>query len=281
MAAARQSATISWIRLARATQSAFPTQLFGSGTVAALLVGLAVVAMYVAHARGTQLKLVAIWALAPPVLAFDTFPVAHLFQFRYLLFTVPAWVLLAAAGIDALSRWWGSWGAPARPGPLASTVAVTLVVTLVAAGWSGQVAARHDPVIGYPDYRGAARTIGADLRPGDSIVYGGLHVLARRGMTYEMRNVPRPRDVFLYESAERRGAYVAHECPDPAACLGATRRIWLVNTTLSADALADLTPFVAALLRDRFTVSRGWEFQHLHLVLMIPRTGASVVGPSS
>jgi mannosyltransferase len=264
LSASGQSAAIDWIKADRPTLRAFPGQLFGSAVIAGVLVGLAIIGIYLlVRTPGAQLPMLTAWALFPLVITFLTFPVLHLFEYRYLLFTVAAWVLLAAAGIDAIGR------AIARRGALAVTLIA--IVALPGIGWlslSGQRDVRHDPVIGYPDYRQAAQTINGDLRPGDAIAYGGLYFRARRGMTYEMRYLLRPRDVFLYRSAEQLGGYVAKECPVPASCLGTTTRIWLVNTTQSADVFSELPPLTSALLRERCTVVDEEDFQHLHLVLL-------------
>jgi mannosyltransferase len=280
LTAAREEGAVDWIRTDRGTLRAFPGLLFGSVAVAGLLVVLAVVAMYLlVHTTGAALPLATAWALAPPALTFAAFPLAHLFHYRYLLFTVPAWTLLAAAGVVGLAR---ALATRVRRIPVPAAVAVVATAALVAIGWlglAGQIAARHDPLTGYPDYRQAAHIISAALRPGDSIVYGGAG--ARRGMTYEMRTMLRPHDVFLYQSAERRGRFSAEECPAPAACLGTTQRIWLVNTVATRDDLAGLAPAVATLLRDQFTTGQRWEYQHLRLVLLTPRVDNPFPDPPS
>ncbi len=105
LTASRQSVAIAWIKADRTTLREFPRQLFGSGKIALALVVLAILAMYLLVRRaGPQLPMLTAWALVPPVVTFVTFPWLHLFEYRYLLFTVPAWVLLGAAGIDALGR---------------------------------------------------------------------------------------------------------------------------------------------------------------------------------
>jgi mannosyltransferase len=274
LAASGSSDAVSWIRIDQPTLRAFPAGLFGSAVVAALVVAFAVIGIY-ARLRGPEphVTLLASWALAPPVLTFLTFPILGLFHFRYLLFTVPAWVVLAAAGIDALAA-----RTRARRELLRALIAGAAVAAIGLAGLPGQVSARHDPVLGYPDYRGAAGIIRSDLRIGDAIAFGGIHFRARRAMTYENRRTLRPRDVFLYEPAERLGGYVATECPDPAACLGGTARIWLVNTTLSPDYFAELSPAIGDLLRSRCTVVRTWHLDHLYLVLLRVDGAASPPG---
>ncbi len=286
LAAAAQTRDVSWLKADMATLRAFPAQLFGSAAVAAAVAVLAVVGLFsLVRSAGPQLSMLAAWSVGPPVFTLLTFPIFHLFHHRNLIFTVAAWLLLAATGVDAVVRALvvrrrgnpatGSVGGsgPAS-GAAASTAlasAAVAVVTVATIGWlaiPGHQPIRHDPLLGSPDYRRAALRIRADLQPGDAIAYGGFDLRNRRAMTYEMRAVLRPRDVFLYQSAERLGWYSARECPQPAACLGATRRVWLVNTARSTDVFAELPPLTAALFRDRATIVATQDFQRLHLVLL-------------
>jgi mannosyltransferase len=266
LSASGQSQAISWIRLDKPTVRAFPGQLFGSGTAALVVVGLALAGIYLTvRASGPQLSVLTAWALVPPVSTLLTFRLLHLFEYRYLLFTVAAWVLLAAIGVDAIGR-----GLLPRRRALAGVAGAALAVAGL--GWAsvpGQLVAREDPVVGYPAYRDAADLIRGQLRPGDAIAYGGQYFRVRRGMTYELRGRLRPRDVFLAESAERLGGYVARECAIPATCLAVdVRRIWLVNTTLSKNPYAELPPLMADLFRDRCTLVSTTHLPHLRVVLL-------------
>jgi mannosyltransferase len=274
-----ENGAISWIKVNRQSLRALPANVFGSGAVALVIVALALLGMYIFAARdGVPLTVLASWAIVPPLLMFLTEPVLHLFYYRYLLFTLPAWVLLAAAGLDEAVH--VVWRARQRLAIVTAVAMGLLVIAGVAVlGIGGQAQARADPLPGYPDYRAAGEIIRANLQPGDAIAFGGAQDLARRGMAYEDEDQLRPRDAFQYVSAESRGWFVASECPDPQACLGGTTRVWLVNTSLSGDYFAEMTPAVASLLRSQCTVVEAWPLAHLHLVLLavkgLPATAQS------
>lgn len=265
MAAQRQSSAVAYIKLDSQVLREFPGDLFGSGKVAAALFLLAVVAVWLRMREpGQQLPILTMWALFPPAIAYVTWPVLHLFQYRYVLYSMPAWALLAAAGLAAIGR------LISAAHPRWTTVGVTAVVlpALVYLSLPGQRAERHDPVYGYPDYRAAALAIHAGLQPGDGIAYGGNFDRVRRGMAYEMRYLLRPADIFLYQSAEQLGGYVAKECPVPASCLHDVQRIWLVDSAVSNSLYAEMPTATAALLGGRCTVVKRMTYQHLHLTLL-------------
>jgi mannosyltransferase len=264
----------SWIRVDQAMLRGLPAALFGSAAVAAAVVALAIIGIH-RHVAAPKphVTLLASWALVPPALTFVTFPLLHLFHYRYLLFTVPAWIILGAAALVALARQLAS-----RPAILRAAVAGVAVAAIGLAGLPGQVSARQDPLHGYPDYRQAAEIIRSELQVGDGIAFGGHQYLARLGMAYENRRKLRPRDVFLYESAERRGWFVATECPDSVVCAAGIDRIWLVSTANSNDHLAEVSAPVASFLRTRSTVVATWQLPRLRLYLLDIRDGA---GPSN
>lgn len=264
--ASRQSGAISWITLDRQTLIDLPRLLFGATVPAAALVGLALVAGLIPMiwVNRPAAILLGCWSLLPPLLTAATFPVLHLFLYRYLLFTVPAWALLAAGGLDQLGR-------AVVPRGKAAVAGVLGVAAVVALGWlglPGQADVRHDPLDGYPDYRAVAARIHAGQRPGDGIAFGGLYYRVRRGMSYELAGQTGPRDVFLAVPSKELGGYVARECVAPAACLGETKRIWLVNTAKSDDPLAEMSTATSALLRSQFKISRSEQFTGVRLVLL-------------
>ncbi|MFC8099360.1 hypothetical protein [Streptomyces sp. NPDC057363] len=158
-----------------------------------------------------------LWALAPSLITLVTVQWLHLFLDRYLLFTVPAWILLAAIGIE----WLTTRLAP-RPA-VARGVALTLIAVLCASVPSGRSdIARNTPR--EPDYHAVATAVLADQRPGGGIAYTHRRK-ARRALDHELREGPRPRDVFLHETPQRRGDYEAGECPDPGRCAVGHQRI--------------------------------------------------------
>jgi mannosyltransferase len=263
MYASKESAAIAWIK---PTLLRLPHNLFGSWAVAAALAGLALVAtiLLLPGRRRQPLVLLGTWALFPPVFTLATFPLLHLFLYRYLLFTIPAWVLLAAHGLDGLAR---------LVTPRAKTVVAAFVATaaLAALGWYAlpdQRAVRGHLVEGTPDYSAVAQVISTEMQPGDGIAFGGTNFIARRAMEYELRWSTMPDDVFLVASYAQVGGFVARECRVPASCLGSVTRIWVVNTSRSGSPYADMPPATADLLRTKFSITKDRRFRGVHLVLL-------------
>ncbi|MEH0983452.1 glycosyltransferase family 39 protein [Micromonospora sp. CPCC 205556] len=268
--ASGQSASISWIKADGAAVLRFPGDLFLSVPGMAAIVVLAIGGAVVAWRTGNlMLPALLTWALLPPVFAYATFTVLHLFLPRYVLFTLPAWAILAALGTCSVARllprstaaW--SWLIPA----------VLVVPAFAFLVEPDQRVVRASPVAGQPDYRGAIDAMRENMKPGDGLAYndvfGKLSDLGREAVDYEMRDDTRPRDVFLARTSVERGSYSASECEDKdaAACLRDTERIWLICTNYSPDPLEGLPPQRAALLRT-FKVVEEKKFERVRLVLL-------------
>lgn len=268
--ASGQSASISWIKADLDAVLDFPRDLFLSTPGMAVVVGLAAVGALVGWRTGNRMiPALLTWVLLPPVFAYVTFKALHLFLPRYVLFTLPAWAILAAAGICSVARllprstaaW--SWLLPA-------VLVLPAVAYLVE---PDHRVVRASPVAGQPDYRGAIDAMRQGMQPGDGLAYndvfGKLSDLAREAVDYEMRDDTRPRDVFLAVTSVDRGSYSAAECEDKdsAACLRDTERIWLICTNYSKDPFDGLPPQRAALLR-KFTVVEEKSFEGVRLVLL-------------
>jgi mannosyltransferase len=263
-----ESSAIDWIKADGRVLRQLPAAVFGSSVVAAIVVGAAAVsvaALWLSSDRRAMTVLVT-WAVVPPVFCYLTFPVLHLFLHRYLLFTLPAWTLLAAAAPGNLLRSlrWRPPGWITLPGMLIIVGAVGYL------GLPGQVAARRSPVNGEPDFRAAAVVVTAGLRPGDGIAYTGTFRNGRRAFSYEMRAVvPKPRDVFLARTSQELGSYGVAECRQPAICVGDTRRIWLITTNdASADPYTGAPAPIAALLRWEFARSEVRRLSHVRVFLL-------------
>ncbi|MFI8827725.1 glycosyltransferase family 39 protein [Streptomyces sp. NPDC053431] len=228
-------------------------QLFGSGLLAGAAMTLAVPAWAGAarEAAGDRAPLLALTvaAVAPPLVLWT---VSHgdvsYFYYRYLLFTLPAWAVLAGAGLRGLR---------AR-----SAVAVALaglaLLTLPDQRWLREPYAHFWHGV---DYRGAAATIRKYHRPGDAVVYergDAYWRLLDAGVRHYLPPELRPRDVFLARSAAARADLWPTECPDPARCLGGEPRLWLVVQAGEDDPLNTLPAAQAAALRARYT-STGTE----------------------
>jgi mannosyltransferase len=264
-----QSASISWIKADRAAITAFPADMFLSGPVALALAVLAVVGfvylMVVPEVRNRPVAtMLAAWALVPPIFVLVTFPVLHMFLPRYVLVVLPAWALLAAAGayLGGALIW-------RFLGPVTATIAAAAVLWVAL---PSHALVRQSPVYGQPDYSGAIMRMQELQEPGDGIVFndafGQLSDLARQAVDYELRDATKPRDVFLDKTAAQLASFSASECADPARCIGAEKRLWLIHTGSSADPFDGIPAARAQLLKSTYTVAEEVEFTDVDLVLL-------------
>jgi mannosyltransferase len=201
-----------------------PDQLFRAGIVGGAIIALAAVGMRPdgAGSRSAGGKMLWVSALAPVAVLylFDQF-VAPVFVGRYLVMIVPLLCVLAGATLAA----------PRLP------LALVVVLGIGLTGLPQQQAVRRSHEASSTamyDYRQVAAFLRANQRPGDGIVYaprGGWH-FSDVAMRYHLGDEA-PRDVLVDRDAVRRGSLWATECPDPAACLAGTERVWV----LSADDL--------------------------------------------
>ncbi|MET8149615.1 glycosyltransferase family 39 protein [Actinoplanes sp. NPDC049668] len=261
-----QSSVISWIRADATAVMTLPERLFGSWQVAVVVLAAALLATILLWpARRGAIVLLLSWAVFPPVICYVTFPILHLFLHRYLLFTVPAWTLLAAALGFTLVRFAGRF--PARIPMSLSALAVVAAVLLV--GGPGQRAARHSPVYGEPDFRAAAQAVLAAAAPGDGIVYAGVTRNGRRAFDYETRESVLPRDVLVERSSQQNGTFGAQECADPGLCVGLTKRIWLVSPTDShLDPMNGMPGPIQGFLLTAYTLREYRTFEHVRIFVL-------------
>ncbi|RSS79384.1 hypothetical protein EF918_17560 [Streptomyces sp. WAC06614] len=196
--------------------------LFGSTAVS--LCFLALSALPLAWTRGRRPALETALVAALPVLLLwivSQGPSAY-FLDRYLLFTLPAWSVLAAAGLTAL-----------RPRAL---TALGLAAVL-ALGLSDQVKIRGAHSREAFDARAAAAVIAEGYRPGDGFApLRGTEAYLQFDIAvpYYLPARMKLKDVFVERTRQERGDLYAQVCADPAACIGNVRRVWVV-TQGSAD----------------------------------------------
>jgi mannosyltransferase len=261
-----QSSVIAWIKVDASAVGNLPERIFGSWHVALVVCAAAVLAtgLLWSRQRGPVVLLVS-WALFPPVFCWATFPVLHLFLHRYLLFTVPAWALLAGALGFSLIRFTRRASAPL---PLSLSGLLVVAAVLVVSG-PGQQAARHSPVFGEPDFRGAATALVAAARPGDGIVYAGTTRNGRRAFDYEARRAGLFRDVLVERTSQENGTFGAQECTDPGPCVGDTGRIWLMSTTgANLDPMDGLPGPTQGFLLTAYTLREYRTFEQLRLFVL-------------
>ncbi|GID92829.1 glycosyltransferase family 39 protein [Amorphoplanes digitatis] len=261
-----QSSVISWIRADATAVMTLPERIFGSWQVAVVvLAGALLATILLWPVRRGPIVLLLSWALFPPIFCYVTFPILHLFLHRYLLFTVPAWALLAAALGFALVRFAG----PVRARIPVSLSALLVVAAVLVVGGPGQRAARHSPVYGEPDFRAAARAVLAAAAPGDGIVYAGVTRNGRRAFDYETRQSVLPRDVLVERSSQQNGTFGAQECADPGICVGVTKRIWLVSPTDShLDPMNGMPGPIQGFLLTAYTLSEFRTFEHVRIFVL-------------
>ena len=238
--------------------SFFGRNLFYSTSVAAALIVLAILAWAVAWrdaAFMTALAIgpvVAVWLLSQGSYSYF-FP-------RYLLFTVGAWAILAGIGLSRLD---------ARIG-----VSAVLVLAILGAGdqqviretgahnWSFYPVGSGDY---YLDYASAAGFVAREARAGDGIVYQAREnqaswLMVGYGLQYylarDMPNgVPVPHELFIARTAAQAGTLYPEPCRQPAACLGAEPRIWVIGVGRQMSPYQAVTPAQAAVLRPRYRLS--------------------------
>jgi mannosyltransferase len=261
-----QSGQIAWNNPVMKDLVDFPKNLFGSWAVAAPVMALGALGLFFAGRRALPL---AVWIVLPPLATYVTASKLHLFLPRYLLFTAPAWVLLAAVAVCRIA------------GPVAGPKAGTGAAARRGFGWVLAAAAvaglawqalpgireTRENALGEPDFRGAAQFIEAGQRKGDGIVFSGV-LAERRAMDYELRDDKgRPRDVLMYRTPQELGSFGAAECPRPAKCLANADRLWLVSTTFDGQPLSGMPKATATAVERGFRVVKTHKLDSLTLVL--------------
>jgi mannosyltransferase len=175
---------------------------------------------------------------------------------RYLLFTLPAWALLAAV---ALGRGRVVW---------------TVLALIAVAGLAvpDQLAIRASNGHG-EDTRQLADIITAQAQPSDGVVYGmtdaGGNWVGRDTVAHYVPADRRPKDVLLTQPERTGGQLAAVECADVVKCLGNTPRLWVVRLGNLQDPLSGLDGQKEPVLRARYQVIQAWHPEGLTLALVV------------
>ncbi|WP_436660065.1 glycosyltransferase family 39 protein [Micromonospora sp. URMC 103] len=233
-------------------------QTFGSPQVAAAVTALAGLGL-LANLRGRAgvvpraVTAAVVAALPVPVILVASTGDINYFFSKYLLFLLPAWAVLAGAGIGALRRV-----------PLVAA-ALVLVAALAVPGQQALRAEFSHSWYTYPQarafqplaYSEAARLVAADYQPGDGMVAGGpwwwMH---GPGVRYYLPKDVTLRNVFEAQSAADRGELFGADCPEPARCLRDEPRIWVVLAEVTDAPLTGLPRKQSAALTERYDVVR-------------------------
>lgn len=211
--AAAQGSTVSWIpRLSRSDVFTFGVAICGG---AALVIPFAVL-LGLAARRGRRRPSVIIvalpWLLIPPLFLFVGSTFHPLYVFRYLLFCLPALVLLVAGGLDRLPRW----------------PHVIALIALLAATIPQQLAVRS-PDLGANDFRAEAAYLAANEHAGDAVVFliPGQRELAQSAPSVYARLY----DVQLAHTPAQAASFSGTDLPtgQTLARLTAVNRVWAVT----------------------------------------------------
>lgn len=248
-----QSGQVAWLGTPSwAGLPLIPGQVLGAAAVGGLLVG-AIVVLRPPVDRVTALLLA--WAVIPPVVLFAVSLAEPMLHPRYLLFTAPAWCLLAARACR-----------DRRSGP-------ALIAAVLVLGLSAHLAFRGDTLSGNPDLRRAFAVIAEGQQPGDAILHRGPQQNVSRLATGFYLPERRPRDVLVLATARQQGSYYAldHDDADAELVLKGVQRLWVVSsidappeqwhTLLGGGQLGEL-------LRTRYAAERQEGYQGVTVLLL-------------
>ncbi|MEU3722079.1 glycosyltransferase family 39 protein [Streptomyces sp. NPDC031705] len=230
--------------------------LFGSPTIGLALA--AVVLLPLAWSRGRRPAVELVLAGAAPIAAAWVVSQGSTSYFmdRYLLFTLPAWVVLAAAGLAALR--------PYRAGALA-------LAALILLGLPDQRQMRTEWARVGLDGEAAARVIAEGYRPGDGFVpvRGADRVyMVDFQVEYFLPHRVRLRDVFAERSAVDGDDLFPKECEQPVRCLGSTQRVWVVTWSGTKNPYHKLPKDQAEALASHYRVAESRSVRGLSVSLL-------------
>ncbi|MBE8469829.1 glycosyltransferase family 39 protein [Streptomyces justiciae] len=238
-----------------------PGEVFASALCAGALIALALAAR---SARRAPLLLCGTWALLPPALVWAaSHGEVSYFRGVYVLFTLPAWALLAGSGLASARR---SWKAGA---------AVVVALALLALPDQRQLRQPFEHNAPVPlDYAAAARVIERLHQPGDAVVYDRFDSWQLDGgVRYYLPRELRLRDVFLTRTPAEIDDLYAVQCAVPDRCVAGEPRIWLLTQGTDFPFNA-IDPAQAGALRSRYTISRSTPVTGM-TVSLLERVGAA------
>ncbi|MEU6574001.1 glycosyltransferase family 39 protein [Streptomyces sp. NPDC046805] len=230
--------------------------VFGGALGAGALIALALLAR---SPRKVPLLLCGTWAIGPFVLVWlASHGAISYFRHVYFLFTLPAWALLAGAGVSGACR---------SRKALAVLLAALVYVTLPDQRQMRQPFEHDAPVP--VDYAAAADVIRQHYRPGDAVVYDRTDVWRLDdGVQYYLPRGLKLRDVFLAKSAVAVDDLVSVECSDPARCLKGEPRIWMLSQGDDFP-FASVNPMQANVLQSKYTLSSSQSVTGMTVSLLV------------
>jgi mannosyltransferase len=256
-----QTAQVAWIGAPTSSSiTAYPATLLGTAIGAGMILALAMYAVSTRHPA----VLYTCWAIIPAVGLLVASQLTALWLPRYLLFTAPAWALLAGTALGRTRLVRGA----------------TAVALVAAVGVTAQMSVRK-PDGHLQATREAATLIAAQMKPGDGIVYSshdsGATVYGtsdRVGRDLVAHYIPadrRPADLLQVVPQRTGGRVSAVECANVARCLRNVRRIWVLRLGHQSDPLQDLGGTKGAVVGTRYYVSQVWYPHGLTVALALPK----------
>ncbi len=246
-------------------------QIFGS----TLMAGAVILAAALAWGSGrTWAALFGTTAAALPVLAIWVISLnakVSYFMPKYLFFVLPAWAVMAGAGI-ALLRLRGIFA-----GLLALAVMVLPDHYAMHRELSHAQYTYPTPVTWFTplDYRAAAKIVADGYQPGDGAAYGqqqyALWWGVDTGIEYYLPADIKPRDVLMGQTGAERNDLWPSSCGQLDACLGNEPRIWLVSKDDGGDPFTTITPPAAEALAARYKVASVDHVSGISVALLVRR----------
>lgn len=238
----QQGSQIGWIPLTDAGEiEAYGLEFFGGALIGGAVIALGVAA--VSRERGAVVAFTL--GVVPVAVLMALGSVAHLWQQRYVLYTIVGWALLVGLLL-------------AKRGLLAAIAAMAALAVL---SLPGQAEVRT-PAYRYQDTKAVVALIERDFQPGDGIVYGlkdrGPGVLNRDVIAHYLPANRRPTDLLVDRPMRTDGWMVASEHQDVATRLGETPRVWVLRLGEYPDPLDDLDGSKKDVLKERYDVADSW-----------------------
>lgn len=239
---AAQSAQVAWIP--PATVERLLTEVpgvTGSPRGGLVVVTLAILGAVPLDRRRMTL---AVWAFVPPVLLYAAAPRIELLHNRYLLFTLPALALLAAAGLAGFLSVLA--GSTARRLQAVGSVGA-IVALFLALGMTAHLDSRRSSLPGEPDIRGAAAVVSARRHADDALVlHGRFPTRWHQAMNYYLADHV---DLPVVSATQPSDVEAAGIASSPS------RRVWLLNTEGQASPWDGMSTGVADDIKARYHVT--------------------------
>jgi mannosyltransferase len=245
-----------------------PPRLFASGLVAGALIILDVLAW---TENWRPAAFATAWAVLPIAAIWVASMSATRRMSRYMLFTLPAFALLAGAAIARLR----------------TRLALAVVLVLAMLGVQDQRTIRavesHEqwtyPDTGQPfiNYTALGDIVSKYYRPGDAVVYANRsdYFLLDIGLAYHMRGHEMPPDIFVKEPAVQRGDFWPEECELAVDCLKGVQRVWVVSIGVrTQNALEEMESDKRVMLRTTYRIQEEWYPSSIDIWLMERKASA-------